>query len=1523
MTLTYNRDQGQGYLGQIYLQSIQYAGNNQVSPSNEVKFYLESRTDIPDLYTLNFRVRTTHRLRAIEILSNGNHMRAYQLTYKPGGSTTTFRSLLESVQQFGKDESVDASGNVTGTSLPKMIFGWQAGGVGFASPDIDTAGAIDPGNAFGRQWADVNGDGKLDFCRIVGTSPNTTLRCTLSAGTGFGQEINSSTTLSAGNPGQTWVDVNGDGKADFCRVVGSGPFTNLICAISTGADFAAAQISTTAFVDVGGGGAWVDFNGDGKADFCRVIGTGPFNLRCTLTNSAGTGFDATEITSADIDKGLSGLWVDANGDGKADFCRFIGTNPGPFNLRCTLSTGTGFAAQEIGTSAPINVGNPLRRGWADVNGDGKLDLCRVVGTAAPFTLRCTLSTGTGFAAQEIVSSAGIDPGFLTNDNVQAWVDVNGDGKADFCRPIDAGSTSSTTVNSAFLRCTFSTGTGFAAAEVTTPAPVDLGFPGTFQSWVDFNGDGKLDFCRLRPINGAPFFLRCTLGAPPIADLLASVSNGLGGSNTIAYAPSTQGSHPQLPFPVQTLSSVTNNDGNGNVFTTNYAYEGGYYHPAQREFRGFNHVTVTGPAGPDGQIISETWFHQGDDIAIDANNPNVTVGFMKGKPYRVRVTDGAGREFSKTEITYATITTNPYFNPPFQVDTWTCEGSPCNNGKQTRIKMSYDSFGNPTREESYGDINVNTLDRTVVRAFSSNTGPWIVGLPITETILNRTGAQVAFTSSFYDGVTSCSAASNNTIPDKGNLTRVVRWLQGGTDVDTRTAYNAFGNPVCTRDANGNTSTLSYDSSGIFPTIVTNPLNQQIKTEYYGVDSALLLSDPGLYGQVKRVIDPSNNVTTTQYDLFARKIRVDNPDGSWTRLFYNNFGGGMNVQHIQTDTAAGLSSWRYFDGLGRTILEKKTGPAGKIIVTRQEYNVTGAVKRSSLPYFESIDAPKWKQFFYDPMGRVTQTINPDQSTASVLYGLLVVTGIDASGHQKRETRDVYGRLKMVEEFTGVSPSTTLYAATNYKYDVLGNLISVTDAQQNKTTMRYDTLGRKIAMSDPDMGSCGDLTALAPNPSFPWYPAPCWNYLYDPNGNLLKQIDAQGTTLEFTYDSLNRVKTKAFIDRTAPSAPSGLSATMISASRIDLLWSASSDNAGVKEYRIERCFNRLGTPACSNFIQITSVTTTTYSNTPLQDGNNYSYRIRAMDTSGNLGGYSNTATATLPDVTPPSIPNLTVTVFSSNRIDLSWPASTDNVGVTGYEISRCQGAGCTPTVLTTLTGTSYNDTQRTANTSYTYKVRARDAVPNWSNYSTSITKSTPVVPADTVLPTVPSAFVATAVSTAQVNLSWSPSTDNLLQAYYEVERSPNKTTAYSVIGAPAGTSFTDITASAGVTYLYRVRAVDGAGNKSAYSTIDLATTIMFTDDPLVAGVTPIKSAHFIELRQAVNAVRVAAGLVAATWTDATLTGVSIKTVHIQELRNNLGQARSSLGVPALIYTDPTLTPLVTVRKSAHVQELRQGVK
>src|SRR5262249_33341363 len=189
----------------------------------------------------------------------------------------------------------------------------------------------------------------------------------------------------------------------------------------------------------------------------------------------------------------------------------------------------------------------------------------------------------------------------------------------------------------------------------------------------------------------------------------------------------------------------------------------------------------------------------------------------------------------------------------------------------------------------------------------------------------------------------------------------------------------------------------------------------------------------------------------------------------------------------------------------------------------------------------------------------------------------------------------------------------------------------------------------------------------------------------------------------------------------APTNLTGTVISGTQINLSWTASTDNVGVSGYMVERC---QGTE-CTTFAQVGTTTTTTFNDTGLTAATAYGYRVRAADAAGNLSGYSNVAslTAQAPDTQPPTTPtNLTASAVSGSQINLSWGASTDNVGVTGYLIERCQGVGCANFArITTVPTTTYSDTGLVSNTSYTYQVKATDAAGNFSPYSNTATATT----------------------------------------------------------------------------------------------------------------------------------------------------------------------------------------------------------
>lgn len=197
--------------------------------------------------------------------------------------------------------------------------------------------------------------------------------------------------------------------------------------------------------------------------------------------------------------------------------------------------------------------------------------------------------------------------------------------------------------------------------------------------------------------------------------------------------------------------------------------------------------------------------------------------------------------------------------------------------------------------------------------------------------------------------------------------------------------------------------------------------------------------------------------------------------------------------------------------------------------------------------------------------------------------------------------------------------------------------------------------------------------------------------------------GSTQSFTKPDANdwALHITTVMDTQPPSVPTNVTAVAQTAVRILVSWTASTDDVGVTGYRIYR-----------NGIQVGTSATTSYADTGLSPETSYSYTVAAYDGAGNLSAQSSPpviGTTPAGDGQAPSVPtNVSAAPQSTSSILITWTASTDNVGVTGYRVYR------NGTQVGTPTGTSYTDTGLTQNTTYSYTVSANDAMGNNSAQS-----------------------------------------------------------------------------------------------------------------------------------------------------------------------------------------------------------------
>lgn len=240
------------------------------------------------------------------------------------------------------------------------------------------------------------------------------------------------------------------------------------------------------------------------------------------------------------------------------------------------------------------------------------------------------------------------------------------------------------------------------------------------------------------------------------------------------------------------------------------------------------------------------------------------------------------------------------------------------------------------------------------------------------------------------------------------------------------------------------------------------------------------------------------------------------------------------------------------------------------------------------------------------------------------------------------------------------------------------------------------------------------------------------YTVNWDTTTATNASHTVTAVATDTSGNQTTSSTISIAVNNAPTVTSVQnlVFNSSTKTLSWSAYPGAAG---YKIAQIHNPTGTRT-TNYswppVTTTSCTVPTGCNlavTPTA-GETVNYGILPVDSNGNAVAGSTWAkeiTVTWPslaDTTPPSTPNnLAAKAVSSSQINLSWSASTDNVGVLGYQIYRGV-SGSTPVLIGTSTTTSFGNTGLSIGTAYSYYVKAYDVAQNKSSASNTVSDPPP---------------------------------------------------------------------------------------------------------------------------------------------------------------------------------------------------------
>ena len=286
-------------------------------------------------------------------------------------------------------------------------------------------------------------------------------------------------------------------------------------------------------------------------------------------------------------------------------------------------------------------------------------------------------------------------------------------------------------------------------------------------------------------------------------------------------------------------------------------------------------------------------------------------------------------------------------------------------------------------------------------------------------------------------------------------------------------------------------------------------------------------------------------------------------------------------------------------------------------------------------------------------------------------------------------------------------------------------------------------------------------------------------------------------------------------SPTQPTGLQAANINEIGFDLSWSASTDDVGVTAYDIFQ----------DGDIIATVNDATNYTVTGLSPDQTYQFGVAAKDGDDNVSPTSEMlGVTTAADVTPPSQPSgLQAANINEFGFDLSWSASTDDVGVTAYDIFQNGDV-----IATVNDATNYTVTGLSPNETYQFGVAAKDGDGNVSPTSEMLGVTTA---ADVTPPTTPANLRVTAMTSTSLNLIWDASTDNnFVERYIVFYREKGQDLkAQSFFGAPPASEYNLTGLVNGVTYEIYIEAADAASPRNTAKGETISVTVGSPTQPV----------------------------------------------------------------------------------------------
>lgn len=1078
---------------QVYLNTIAYnfsGAHGQGKAGARLDFHYEPRSDVMSDYRAGFEVKTAFRLSDVNMYSNDIAWRHYQIDYAPTSVWMPLSRIETITQRAGKQSLPPAV--YTYADIAPQLTDWRLLPTSFY-PDL--AGAD-------TTLVDINSDGLPD---VLETASNND-RYWLHQGVndqGLPQWQARKTMRSANSDRLSqshvaWGDINGDGRVDLMNYARSRQQLR-VNSLTDEHEWQAMTPQNQVVLDLTNERvALMDINHDKRVDLVQVTTNFSGNRR------------STHRAQLNLVDGWSNV-ID-------------------------LPMPAGSNHVELGVS-----GSRLE----DMNGDGLLDLVSLNRRWLEYRPGRGLA---GFAAAKRFEAANIN---LFDFGDVYFADFNQDGRSDLIQH---------TGNQLRIRLNL----GATSDKPDTPQLSDevvVEIPRTFRvsniRLADVNGNGSTDVIWEGYYRGSRSKAMTELFSSAQPSYLTAFHNGLGASTRFEYGAlvdemirDQRAGRPwahTVPVAMQVLKKVTVTDGVSDIAqVTEMDYHDGYYHSAEKEFRGFAQ-TDEHQLGDSAKTTRVTQHHF--DVGDQQNS-------LKGVLLKQSVQDATQGVFSEVTNTWEvrTLATgqggderDAYFNALLRSDERLLEqgrGTPVNR----RTTFDYDHCGNNTLVTEYGRLEGHWGDERVTRSTyscESARDAWHLHLPVSRQIESLSGYVLAKEQWFYDDETFSGTNLGEVV--QGNVTLHRAWhdpsnSHGFVNLE-RFRYDSFGNTVAILDPlwgeqPGHSIAVEYDSEyHLYP--VTERRDVGGRTLIATADYDLAL------GVLRDYSDYNGAKTHYQHDAFGRLAAIVKPGDHLQSptLSYEyhlaevQHGALRNwiTTHQRESTNGGtIDSHAYFDGLSRPLMTRSEGERGRWVVSNAvTYNARGQVAQRFLPYIQSgadwqapSDVLAHEGFTYDAQNRLLSRAQPASADDAsrpfdrYRYEPLITQWQDeeqtASGgdHTGALVRWIYDgltqgeddqpRLRRVDQRVGVTETGEVaapqVASTQYHYDLLGNLTLLVDAQYNHRYAYFDGLSRMTELDDANRG----LQFFA----------------YDAAGNTIAQRDDLDQEQHYRYDGANRL-------------------------------------------------------------------------------------------------------------------------------------------------------------------------------------------------------------------------------------------------------------------------------------------------------------------------------------------------------------------------------------------------------------------